>query len=311
MGRMNLETYKTIKEGIDKLIESDFTLVNKYDEILKMIQKENNFSDEDMEDYDAYDRCANENEIEEGHLTGYDCSICKNRGYMNSFYRQNGKLYFCAVDCTCKQIRRMFIQLEQSGIHKNQIEKYTFDNFQTYERWQLLMKKEAMYYVDSFKQDKNFDRWFFVSGLTGVGKSHIATATFIELIKLGKKCKYMLWKDDGDNLVRLKKGYDVDAFNKAINPYKVVEVLYIDDFLKLLPEGTVDRNLTLDIAYSIINARYANGLTTIISTEYTADELEGIDRAVFGRIRQMCIREDGHKYVVQIAREQNRDQRMK
>ena len=40
-------------------------------------------------------------------------------------------------------------------------------------------------------------------------------------------------------------------------------------------------------------------------------KLEGFDKAVFGRIRQMCIGEDGHKFVIQIAREQNRDQRLK
>lgn len=311
MGRMNLEIYKQIKKGLDDLgVEG----ILHYDEYLAKVKEINNFSDEDMEDYDAIDRCEVENEIEEGHLTGYDCPICKNRGYMNSFYRQNGKIYFCAVDCGCKQIRRMFTQLEQSGIHRNQIEKYRFDTFTTFENWEKLMKGKAQYYVDCHKKNRKFDKWFVMSGRSGSGKSHLCTSIFVELAKMNKKCKYMLWKDDGDNLMRLKKSYDVEAYNKAINPYKVVEVLYIDDFLKLLPENALDRSTTLDVAYSIINARYANGLTTIISTELSFDEMCGIDEATFGRIKEKCDDEYNSKiysHYVLIGNDQRYNKRLK
>lgn len=58
-------------------------------------------------------------------------------------------------------------------------------------------------------------------------------------------------------------------------------MLYIDDFLK----GSNSEN-SLEIAFDILNYRYNNKLTTLISSELLMNELNAIDAAITGRIYQ-------------------------
>jgi hypothetical protein len=118
----------------------------------------------------------------------------------------------------------------------------------------------------------------------------------------------MLWKVDGDRLLKLKKSFDVNAYDKAIQPYKVAEVLYIDDLFKLLPEDGQDRTHLLDIAFTILDARYSNGLPTIISTESHLRDIEYIDQAIHGRMREMVNVEE---YLAEIEYSVSNDQRRK
>ena len=58
-------------------------------------------------------------------------------------------------------------------------------------------------------------------------------------------------------------------------------ILYIDDFLK---GRFTDTDITL--AFDLINYRYNNKLTTIITSELTFSQLMGIDAAIAGRIKE-------------------------
>jgi len=42
------------------------------------------------------------------------------------------------------------------------------------------------------------------------------------------------------------------------------------------------------LAFEIINARYNTQRTTLISSEFTIDDLQMIDAAITGRIKEMC-----------------------
>lgn len=297
MGRMNYETYKTIRDNIKS--HGAEILIN-YEAYMKALKERNNFSDEDMEEYEAYAQVELMNE-EKGDLKNYDCPICKNRGYNYIFERDGKKIYYLAQSCECRKVRRVFTQLEECGIHQNLLNNYTFEKFIPNTSWRVLFKKRAEEYVTEAKKTE-FQNWFIASGQSGAGKSHICTSIFVELIKQGKNCKYMLWKDDSDKLIKLKKSFDPVPYEKAINELKVVDVLYIDDFLKLLSDNPTDRNNTLDIAYTIINARASNGLPTIISTELFKDDIKDLDNAIFGRMNIMS-----SNFWVQIPRDSVKD----
>lgn len=277
------------------------------DKILKNIQEKNNFNDEDMETYRVWSECQNMNEYEEGFLKGYNCPKCNNRGFMNTFTRYKGSLYYpVAVDCECKRIRAVYSQLEECGIASKQIKKYTLDNYTTEELWQNKTKVTALKYIKQFMENKESNDWFTITGVSGSGKSHICTSMFIELLKIGIKGKYMLWKENGERLLKLKKSFDPFAFEKELKSYKTAELLYIDDLFKLLPSDGNDRTHLIGIAFSIIDARYSNGLPTIISTEESLDMLRLIDSAVAGRIQEMS-----GEYLLHMSYSSTRDQRRK
>jgi DNA replication protein DnaC len=277
------------------------------DEILNLKEK-NNLTDDDIEELMVWLKCDAMNEYEEGFLKGYDCKKCNNRGYMNTYERVNGKLFYpIAVDCECKRIRAMYAQLEQCGITQRQAQKYTLDNYSTEEAWQNKAKNTALKYLEEFKlKGKKFDNWFIATGRSGGGKSHLCCATYIELLKLGMKGKFMLWKVDGDKLLKLKKSYEVHSYDKLIQPFKVAEVLYIDDMFKLLPQDGADRTHLLDIAFTILDARYNNGLPTIISTEESMGDIMMLDDAIYGRIKEMI---ELDKFLVQLDYSVDRDMR--
>lgn len=298
MGRMNYETYKTIR---DNIASKGVELLIHYEEYMKILKERNNFTDEDMEDYEAYAQVESMNE-QKGDLQGYDCPICKNRGYNYAFEREGKKIYYIAKGCECRKIRNVYLQLEQCGIHKNLLKNYTFDKFITNTPWRVLFKTRAIEFKDKAKKE-DFNNWFIASGQSGSGKSHICTALFVELIKQGKNCKYMLWKEDSEKLIRMKRSFDQVPYEKYLNELKVVDVLYIDDFLKLIPESPVDRSNVLDVAFTIINARASNGLMTIISSEMFKDDIKELDNAIYGRMTMMADK----NYWVQIPKDPLKD----
>ena len=117
----------------------------------------------------------------------------------------------------------------------------------------------------------------------------------------------MAWKDAIDSLKLWKKSSYADNQKKyevEMQKLKTVDVLYIDDFLKLLPIAGFERDQELDLAYAIINARYNNGLITIISSEEMLWSIRGIDFAIASRIEQLA-----KDYWIQITEATDKNQR--
>ena len=220
----------------------------------------------------------------EGNLNdedGYNCSLCKNKGYIVSVREYSGGSYNqVCTPCKCAQIRKSIMRMKRSGL-KDIIKDYTFEKFEDAEPWQKTIKKAAMDYA------KEPHGWFFLGGQSGAGKTHLCTAICREFLLSGKSVKYMLWRDD---IVKIKGSVtDSEEYSKLIDEFKKVEVLYIDDLFKT--GKTADQShqrptaADISVAFEIINYRYNNpNLLTIISSELTEDELIDIDEAVGGRI---------------------------
>ena len=208
-----------------------------------------------------------------GYLQSYDCADCLNRGYIY-VVRDNE---IVQRQCKCIPVRNSLLRIENSGL-KNLMAEYTFDNYQTTEPWQKAVKDKALVYI----ADPS-DRWFFVGGQVGSGKTHICTALTGELLKGGKSAKYMLWRDEAASL---KASVTDEGYEAKLKPYKTVPVLYIDDFLKVARGASAcPTQGDLNLAFEIINGRYNNrDLITIISSEHNIDALLAFDEAVGSRI---------------------------
>ena len=218
----------------------------------------------------------------QGSLKEYDCSICRNKGCIYTV-RDNGassliRYEIVTKPCKCKMIRREILRMKDSGLSKI-AKKNTFNSYKTEEDWQQFIKKSALSYA------KEPNGWFFIGGQSGCGKTHICTAIVTYLLRKGRVAKYMLWQDDIARLKQLSNDYD--RFDDVFNCYRKVDVLYIDDFFKIAGDDILtkaDINMTL----RLINFRYNENLTTIISSEKSMQEIISIDEALGSRIAEMC-----------------------
>lgn len=253
------------------------------------------YSREEMEKFKA--ESFNESEGSLNAKDGYNCNVCKNKGMiLRAAQDSNGNWITFSRDCKCMAVRRTIKRMERSGL-KNIIRDYTFGKFEATDDWQKVIKEAAVAY------SQNPEGWFFIGGQSGSGKTHICTAICRELLMGGKSVKYMLWRDD---VVKLKNAVmDYEEYSRLIQPYKDVDVLYIDDLFKTgkAADGQKQIPTAADVnaAFEILNYRYNNPkLITIISSECTINDILDIDEAVGGRIferakRSFSIKGDKNK----------------
>ena len=175
-------------------------------------------------------------------------------------------------ECHCMARRRALRHLEQSGLG-DMLARYTFESWQTPERWQAKVLEEAK-------------GWFVTTGRSGTGKTHLCTAICGELLQRGLPVRYMLWRDVAARAKAVVN--DAEAYGQIVDPLKKVKVLYIDDLFKMgRGSGGAAKPTVGDInlAFEVINARYNDsGKITLISSEISISDIMDIDEAIGGRI---------------------------
>lgn len=236
---------------------------------------------------------------------GYNCDICKNKGFISVLTETNGVYDEALRFCKCDEIRRQRMRLKKAGL-LDVVNKLTFDRYETPGKWQKVVKETAMRFCEDDEH-----RWFFIGGQSGAGKSHICTAITSHYIDQGKRARYMVWFDEATRLKAIVN--EAEAYNAAMAELKEAEVLYIDDLFKpikgnsgqIVPPSYADVRLAIEI----INYRYNNpSLITIISGERTIDELLSIDEALAGRISELS-KEGG--YCINLPKDSKKNWRIK
>ena len=245
---------------------------------------------------------------EEGDLhiaDGYECALCKNKGFTAEVREVYNHWSETLIPCKCQRARKAIHRLNRSGL-QNVVKKYTFDKYEAVEPWQQSCKAAAMRFCKDAEHN-----WLFIAGQSGSGKTHLCTAATVHFIRKGNDAQYMLWRDD---IAKIKAvGTDAVEREALVKPLKETPVLYIDDLFKMGKDrnGNVEPPTPTDvnIAFEIINHRYNNPqLITIISSERTLTELCQIDEAVAGRIAERT-KEAG--YCLNIKRDPARNWRMR
>ena len=206
---------------------------------------------------------------------GYNCTACKNRGY---FARINENGDFALRPCTCNNVRIQMINAKNSGFG-DMLDKYTFEGYEVTSEWQNIVKQGALLYT----QQKELP-WLYIGGMSGAGKSHICTAAATRILEQGKAVKYVLWRDIFHKMESYR--YNEEKYSEYLNELANVEVLVIDDFLKGMDGNK--QGSALEIAFDVVNRRYNNRKATIISSEFQLGELEKLDKALSGRIKERC-----------------------
>lgn len=252
-------------------------------QIMDELKEKHGEAPETPVDYEQF-RCDMANndpgELNEG--DGHNCDICKNKGYIYFVdkYPFSGKPFQNSRPCKCMAVRRTLRRAKKSGLG-NILTDFTFQKYETPEEWQQQIKSKAQMFC---KDDTA--KWFYIGGQSGAGKSHICTAIAGYYIKQGKDCRYMLWRDDAVKLKALVSDYE--QYQKQINEFKNIDVLYIDDFLKT-QRGTEPTQADINLAFELLNYRLMDSeKITIISSEYTIAKALEFDEATIGRIYQQA-----------------------
>ena len=207
-------------------------------------------------------------------VDGYNCDICRNKGDI-AYIDDNG--YDIHKPCKCQKVRMALRRAKRSGLGEV-ITEFTFDKYDAKDEWQRAIKTSAQ----QFCTDDDA-KWFFIGGQVGSGKTHICTAISAHYIKQGYDVKYMVWAEEAK---KMKAVVNDENYQDMIGEYKDVEVLYIDDFLKVR-NGEKPTTGDINLAFEIINHRLLEkDKITIISSEKTLDEIMDYDEATMSRIYQ-------------------------
>ena len=223
---------------------------------------------------------------------GYNCELCKNKGLR--FWIRGEEIV--SRQCECIKTRKSLYLLKESGIKKSAEEK-TLSNFEASESWQIGMREKAKAYIE-----EKTNKWFFVGGQSGCGKTHICTAICMELIKKGNSLIYMKW---ADATRELKDAMNDFYYDEIIDRYKDIDVLYIDDFFKV-QAGNTPTSSDIRIAFEILNTRLLKNKKTIISSEFLLNDMIDFDEATVSRIF-----EQSAPYIVTIKKDINKNHRLK
>lgn len=240
-------------------------------------------------DYDEKIAYAN-NKV--GKLTGYQCDICKNKGFVYKKDPYNAIIEI-VCECKCVVIRQNLKNIQKSGL-SHIIDIYTFENFIAKAEWQKKAKEIAFNFSEN---------WLYIGGQVGCGKSHLGTAVVSKFLKDGTNCRYMVWREE---IVKIKACVnDFDNYQKLTENLKKVELLYIDDFFKT-EKDKVPTQADINFAHELLNHRYMNRKKTIISSELFISDILEIDEAVGSRIYQLT-----KNNCIEVSYDKNKNQRLK
>ena len=207
--------------------------------------------------------------------TEIHCNICKDRGDF-AFLDDEG--FFTIRPCKCAGTRLTVKRIQQQGLFDIAKSK-TISNFQTNTKTQKALKDIVTQYLN----EQN-PRWMILCGQSGAGKTHLCTATFVQLsLDRGLDGQYLLWNSDGRRIKADAKEGD----ERRLNDFKRCSLLYIDDLFKC-KRGFEPSDADVRLAYEILDYRYNHKLMTIISTEMLMEDIRDLDEAIFRRIREMC-----------------------
>ena len=209
--------------------------------------------------------------LKQGNLTGFNCPVCRNKGHLMDISEDG---YLVTPMCECQTKRAVITNADRSNM--GDLLKKRFANFQPLEDWQKAMLKTARNFVADGGKG-----WFAVFGQTGCGKTHLCSAIANQLLGNGRQVVYMLWTTEIRQLKRLATD---PQYDRIFDRFRTAEVLYIDDLFK----GKVTE-ADVQTCYDLLNCRYNNSrLTTILSSELSLSQIQQIDGAIAGRIKERC-----------------------
>lgn len=220
----------------------------------------------------------------------YRCNYC------GSDISEDQGVVICSSNCNSNLVYRSLLKLRKkrsldrqkrkhidyligkSGI-KGRLLDYTFENFKT----NTSNKKYydfAKIYCSNWEENKSDGIGIIMQGQNGTGKSHLSIAIAHELIeqslvnvRVGSFIKIAM---------EIRKNFDSE--NEVVDHLSNIDLLILDDFGKEKSTPWIQQ-----LSYLVINERYEKKKPTIITTNYSGQDLNTkFDTATIGRLIECC-----------------------
>jgi DNA replication protein DnaC len=199
-----------------------------------------------------------------------NCPLCRGTGW-KLVARADRSRGTVAVACDCGMEERTARALERTRIPKRyehcDFESYVTDltDGKTWTSQHTASLKLAKLWTETFTKDfpATTEKGMLFMGPSGVGKTHLAVAALKELIRRGHSG---LFCDYRELLKEIQASYNPASESTEmgiLEPIRAAEILVLDDLGASKPSDWVR-----DIVGIVLNARYNEKRTTIITTNY-------------------------------------------
>lgn len=225
-----------------------------------------------------------------------DCTVCGGTGLIE---RTDKKGLWLSERCACQETEDREKRLAAAKIPARYVH-CTIESFESaYPGAGASLKQAATMarrYIEDFPVNTHGKGLLF-NGPTGAGKTHLSVAVMRALIEQrGARALFVDWQELVEALRQaVNKGRNVD---ELLGPAMRVEVLLIDDLGAGRPT-----EWTLELAGTLIGARYNRCLTTLATTNFSDREpdegkrpateiplAERIGARACSRLAEMCLR---------------------
>ncbi len=187
----------------------------------------------------------------------YECSACGDTGFIG------------VNMCGCMRRALAQAMLEDSGLGKLALVQ-NFDSF-SLSYYKEGAERESMEH--NLRSLQNFARHFsaktqdsfLLVGSTGLGKTHLSTATAVAIIEKGYEVVYKTVQSMLDDFEREQFG---KGTYEDIRMYYEADLLIVDDL-----GAEMATQFTISCIYNVVNMRINNGKPTIMSTNLSQKEL--------------------------------------
>lgn len=202
-----------------------------------------------------------------------ECPYCHGIGYLREElpvgHPDFGKVQICS--CRNQEINQQVHEHLFALSNLDALEHLTFDNFEPHGR-PGLSPAESNSIEWTYNQAKifstNLKGWLLLQGGYGCGKTHLAAAIANFAVSIGVPTLFITVPDLLDSL-RMTYNSQETTFEERFDQIRNAQLLILDDF------GT--QNATQwaqEKLFQIINYRYINELSTVITTNLPLDEIE-------------------------------------
>jgi len=180
--------------------------------------------------------------------------------------------------CGCQGDLRRTQRIASASIPRR-YEHCTLDTFREKSTVLKVAKKRVQEFVDLWPNTPE-GKGLLLMGTCGVGKTHLAVAALLDIIRSGKPGR-VLFSNFQDLIQEIQASFDsegVPTKSELLRPLLEADLLVLDELGSVKPTTFVQ-----DILYYVINTRYNEERTTIFTTNYY-DRTDGKEETLEQRI---------------------------